>query len=294
MSTTSTDLINECLAHLHATHRDPLNKLNGSLDASQTTVLLTYDLAAIQAGAVISIDLEIMFVWSVSSLTATVQRAYAGTTAATHADASLVTVNPKFSQFHVLNEINSDLDDLSANGLFRVATTTFTYSAAVAGYVIPADDIIEILQVKYDAPGPSKQWPEILSYKIRRESDTGDFATGVSIDLYDGAYAGRDVRVTYAAPFVKFSGLAVAISTTGLPTTAYDLPAIGAAVRLQSFREPQRNFNEAQGAPRRAGEVPPGAQLTASQGLRQLRRDRVRGEASGLRKQWPTRKRVIK
>jgi hypothetical protein len=296
VSTTALDLVNETLNHLHATHRDPLNKLNGSLDTSTTTVTLTYDLASIATGALISIDLELMYVWEVQNAatkTVTVQRAYGGSTAATHADGALVTVNPKFSAFHVLNRINDDLDDLSANGLFAIETDVLTYSSAIQGYELtPTASVIEVLQVKYDEPGPGKFWPEITNYKLRRASDTDDFSSGLAIVLYEGGQDGSPVRVTYAAPFTHLSALNTAISTSGLPTTAYDLPPLGAAQRLQAFREGQRNFNEAQPAPRRSSEVPPGAQFQAVRGLQQIRRDRIRVEASRLRKAWPTRKRI--
>lgn len=294
MSTTAADLVNETLAHLHATHRDPMNKLSASINASVTSVSFTYDLNAIQVGALIAVDLELMYVWEVTgSKTVTVERGWGGSTAATHADASLVTVNPKFSAFTVLNELNADLDDLSANGLFAVETDVVTYSSAINGYELtPTSSIIEILQLKYDESGPAKQWPEIKSWKLRRASDTTDFASGYAIVLYDAGQDGSAIRVTYAAPFTKFSTLASTISSTGLPATAYDLPPLGAALRLQAFREPQRNFNEAQSAPRRAGEVPPGSQLSAGAGLRQIRRDRVRVESSRLRKAWPVKKRL--
>jgi hypothetical protein len=296
MSTTALDLVNETLNHLHATHRDPLNKLSGSLDNSTTTVTLTYDLASIASGAVISIDLELMYVWEVQNAatkTVTVERGYGGTSAAAHDDGAIVTVNPKFSASTVLNRINDDLDDLSANGLFAVETDVVTYSSAIAGYELtPTAGIIEILQVKYDEPGPGKYWPEITNYKLRRASDTTDFASGFAIVLYEGAQSGAPIRVTYAAPFTKFSALSDSISTTGLAATAYDLPPLGAALRLQATREGQRNFNESQPAPRRASEVPPGAQLQAARGLQQIRRDRIRVESSRLRKAFPTRKRL--
>lgn len=297
MSTTSTDLVNETLSYLHAGNRDPINKVTGALDASTTSVSLAYDLQAARAGAVLSVDLELIYVWEVANeqtKSLVVERGYAGTTAATHLDGALATVNPKFPAYNVLNALNADLDDLSANGLFQVATQAVTYSSAIGGYNLSGTGtILEILQVKYDESGPGKYWPEINNFKLRRASDTTDFSSGNAIVLYQEGQDGAPVRVTYATPFTKFTALAQNISSvTGLPSTANDLPPMGAAYRLQSVREGQRNFNEAQPSPRRGSEVPPGAQLQAARGLSQIRRDRIRVEASRLRKQWPNRKRL--
>jgi hypothetical protein len=297
VSVTSTDLVQETLSVLHAGNRDPINKLSATIDSSQTTLALTYELNAARQGVVIAIDLELIFVWEIvseQSRTLTVERGYAGTTAAAHTAGALVTVAPKFPAFNVLNAINADLDDLSANGLFQVKTVAVTYSSAISGYDLPnATDIIEVLQLKYDEPGPARLWPEITSYKLRRASDTSDFSSGNAIVVYQQGNDGSPIRVTYAAPFTHFTALGQDIAaTTGLPWTANDLPPMGAAYRLQVVREGQRNFNEAQPAPRRSSEVPPGAQIQAAQGVLAIRRNRIRVEASRLRKAWPTRKRL--
>jgi hypothetical protein len=297
VSNTIDDLINETYSYLYAGSRDPLNKLTTTLDTDDTAVVLTYELGSARAGSVLSIGLELLYVWEVAneqSQVLTVERGYLGTTAAAHTAGAMVTINPKFPAVAVFNAINADLDDLSANGLFQVLTTTLTYSAAVQGYDLGSNlEVLEILQVKYDEPGPAQLWPEIKSYKLRRASDTSDFGTGKAIVLYESGNPGTDLRVTLARPFVRFTALGQFISTqSGLPVTAYDIPPLGAAYRLQSVREGQRNFNESQPATRRADEVGAGAQLQAARGLQQLRRDRIRVEAARIRKLWPNRRRM--
>lgn len=296
MSTTSTDLINETYSYLYAGTRDPFNKVSGAVDASQTTIQLTYDLGAARAGAVLAVDLELWYVWEVTNeqtKTLVVERGYLGSTPATHTAGTMCTVNPKFPAYNVLNAINAELDDLSANGLFRTATISVTYSASIQGYDLTAvTDLLEVLQVKYDEPGPAKLWPEIKSYKLRRASDGTDFASGNALVVYEAGQPGSAVRITYAAPFTKFTALGQAITITGLPTTAYDIPPMGAAYRMQSVREGQVKFNESQPATRRGDEVGSGAQLMGARGLQQIRRDRIRMETSRLRKLWPNRRRV--
>jgi hypothetical protein len=294
MSTTSTDLIQESVRYLYSTSRDPQNKLNGAIDSATGTLSMLYPVDAARAGAVLALDLELLYVWEVvneGTSTLTVERGYLGSVPAAHSDATLVTVNPKFSQFAILEALNADLDDLSGFGLFQVQTSTVIYNPSVQGYDI-APNVLEILQVKYDESGPGKLWPEIRSYKLRRASDTGDFASGNALVVYDSGQPGADLRITYGAPFTHFSALGEQISTTGLPSTANDLPPLGAALRLQYMREGQRNFNEAQPSTRRADEVAAGAQLTAARGLQQIRRDRIRVETNRLRKIWPNKRRL--
>ena len=77
------------------------------------------------------------------------------------------------------------------------------------------------------------------------------------------------------------------ISTRQLPNTAYDIPSLGAALKLQSMREPQRNFNTAQGDSRRAEEVPPGAQLRSVPALQIPYERRIKEEARRLKRMYP-------
>ena len=60
-----------------------------------------------------------------------------------------------------------------------------------------------------------------------------------------------------------------ALSTTGLHLEAYDLPALGAALRLMSSRPIRREFLDEQGSSRSAEEVPPGAISASMRDLRE-------------------------
>jgi hypothetical protein len=291
--TTSTDLIHETTRHLYATARDPQNKLAVALsDTTGTSAQFTYTLGAIQAGAVLSVDLELMYVWAVDNPvtnTVTVERGYLGSTAATHLLDAIVTVNPKFPAFSILNAINEDLDDLSGYGLFTTDTVSVTYSPAVDGYDLTGvSNLLEVLEVKYQDDGPQKRWPVIKSWTLKRDSLTTEFASGLALVVNNSGSSGRPIRVTYSKPFTRFTALAQDCqSVAKLPSTANDLPPLGAALRLQAVREGQRNFNESQPATRRAQEVQTGAQYNSTRGLQELRRQRIRIEARRLQKFWP-------
>ena len=131
-------------------------------------------------------------------------------------------------------------------------------------------------------------------WKIRRNSSATDFPSGFALVLAEEAHPGRAVRVTYSAPYSALSGVNDdVLAVSGLQIEGHDIPALGAAFRLEAVREVQRNFNEAQPSPRRADEVRTGAQLEASRGLLQLREQRITSLRTLLNKQYPNR-RVIR
>lgn len=273
-----------------------MNLLSGSHNNSQTTFTFSKPLGSMIDGCYIAVDLEIIYVWTVVSTTgtATVQRGMLGSTAATHSDAALVTVNPRFPKFSILQAINADLDDLSAspNGLYQVKNVTLTYNPAAQGYDLTSiADYVDVLRVRAKIPGPSKAWPEIRSFQLKRNMDTTDFASGNAIILYEGGYPGLDIRVTYSQAFTHLSALTDDVVTvSGLPATMHDIPPLGAAARLSGVRETKRNFTEGQGDGRRATEVPPGSQTNSMRGLLAIRQARIRAESARLGGNYPARR----
>ena len=78
----------------------------------------------------------------------------------------------------------------------------------------------------------------------------------------------------------------------GMTTTMEDIPPLGAALRLQGVREGQRNFNETQGDSRRAEEIPVGAQLSSTRGLKDFFDSRIQTELRRLNKLYPYHRRI--
>lgn len=299
--TTAADLVSEARRYLLPTAREPLNVLSGAHDASTGTFTFTYDITAITAGSYLSVDLEIVYVWSTTpaSKTVTVQRAMQGTTAASHVDGTLVAVNPRFSDFSVLQAINADLDDLSStsNGLWAQPETVveFTYQPQMQGYDLTAlpSNFINILAIHYDTPGPWKLWPELRRWQLKRGMDVTDFPSGTALIVYDPGYPGRDVRVVVSLPFTHFTNLTDdTASVAGLASTMNDIPPLGAAARLSGVRETQRNQFEAQGDPRRATEVPTNSQIAGMRGLLSMRASRIKAESARLTNNYPVRRRA--
>lgn len=295
--TTCADLVNDTRRLLFSGKRETLNKLNGEISSTTVTALtLANDPGPIQAGAYLSIDLEIMYVWSVSTRTVTVERGMLGTTADTHVDGSIIYVNSQFPAFSIFSAINDDLNDLSSpeNGLYKVTSVEVTYNPAVQGYdITDSDTILNILAVRANIPGPSNDWVPLTAWRYNSQANTTDFPSGNSLTLFQAGSPGLAVRVTYSSPFTTFSSLTDNVTTTGLPATAYDLPPLGAGMRLVGVREVKRNFDESQGDTRRASEVPPNAQMAGYQALARERQRRLKAEAAQLANTWPYRRKGI-
>lgn len=267
------------------------NKLSGNLTTSATTVTFTYELAGIRAGSLIEIDAEQMYVWSVTDATktATVERAFNGTTAAAHTSGAIVIVNPRFPRSQILEAINDELADLASpmHGLFQVKVLDLNYNGSDRQVNLPAvATIIDLLEVR--SRYKSDDYQQVRAVKLLRDMPTKDFGSGMALQLDQDIRQG-DLRITYKAPFIKATVEADSIQTIcGYPESAEDILVIGAQIRLMTPREMKRNFTESQGDTRRSDEVPPGAVNNSITNLLRMRRDRITAEAARLTRQYPT------
>lgn len=289
--TTTADLINETRTHLLAFDNQELNRLGEALDAIETDVTYDFASSSIQTGAVLSIDLELMYVWSNTSLTATVLRGHQGSVAATHADDGLIEVNPRFSNFAILRALNAELASLSApvNGMYRVRTVDLTYTAARSGYDLTGVTDMIGDPISVEGKGHlSGDRVRLKDWRVIRDADTSDFASGKALYLYEGPAPGRAIEVAYKAPFVSLATLADNVTTISfLPDSAHDIPPLGAAARLLAGRESRRAQFDSQPEPRQAADVPPGSNRNAAANLLALRNQRIREEVSRLHAAYP-------
>jgi hypothetical protein len=93
--------------------------------------------------------------------------------------------------------------------------------------------------------------------------------------------------VSYKSPLTLITATTDAKSGTGLPSTAYDLPPLGAALALMTTTPIRREFLDAQGMHRRAEEVPPGAISASMRDLRMRREMRVAAESARIAAMYP-------
>lgn len=292
--TTLSDLVERTRRHLYSGEvRDERNRLSLALDSSAASLSLSYSAAGIQRGTSLAIELEELYVWDISGTTVTVSRGDGGSTAASHVIDSTIFVNPKFSAFAIMGAINDELNALTAAGLFAVGTVDFTYQAGTDAYNLTGvTDLIDIIDVTYDANDSTSRWPGIprSGYSLRRGMQTGEFASGLALTINGWAESGRDINVVYKKPYTAFTTLAQNVeSYAGVHATAHDILPLGAAIRLTVGAEVARNFLD-QGDTRRADEVPAQSRGSQMRALAALRRDRISEERARLYAKYPTRR----
>jgi len=270
---------------------EDLDIITGDVGVADSSIIVQGISASIVKGVVIELNAELMYVISVVSTTISVLRGYAGSTAATHTTSDIVRVSPKFPTHRIISSLNDDLSDISspAHGMFQMRTTTFTYNGGVAGYNLDTSGSVvdSIYEVTHAAVGVLANEPEIISWRLKRDRDTGSFASGNALILYDGAIPGRTVRVLYKSALTPITDGTTERSATGLPTTAYDLPPLGAAMALMTTRPIRREFLDAQGTSRMGEEVPPGAISASFRDLMGRRKARLEAETARLTAQYP-------
>lgn len=292
--TTGADLV--AATRLHLGGRPQLNLLAQNLTSGGTTVTFTRSLAGIQEGSVLSVGLEVLYVWSVdtAALTALVQRAQQGSAAAAHTAGDVVLVNPKFTDWEIFTALNNDLASLSANGLYQIRTLDLTAVAGRTGYDFNATGFLSVADIRWQRPGTvSNEWPEITDFTLSPNMPTGTFPSGTALFL-DGPLptAQQTIRVRYRSALGTLTALTDDVTVTGLPATAADIPPFGAAITVLASRPAARADTSSQGDTRRAAEVSVNDTTGAPAALRVLRAQRISEEATRLAQQWPNRTRA--
>jgi hypothetical protein len=281
----------------------------GGISAIDTTFKFSpSNSVAVRAGAIMSVDYELMYVTNVDSGTVTVVRGYEGSTAASHAVGALAYIQPKYTMFDIAVQLNDELLRLSSpdNGLFRVGEYTLTWNPVYMGYDlgntnadgtnnpsgIPAN-FLDVLEVRHKIPYPTRNYPKIGKWKVLRNvPDAAVFPSGAGIVFYEGGYPGQPVYVQYSAPFTTVdltnpANFSADITTlTGMSSTMVDIPPLGAEIQLTLPREIKRNFMESQPDPRKAPEIPPLAVSNSVQALMITYNTRISEEAARLQRQY--------
>lgn len=266
------------------------NKLSASVNSSDTSFVMSYELAGTRSGTIIEVDSELVYIWEASSgnKTLTVERGYAGTTAASHSAGAIVKLNPRFPKSQMLDALNQDIDDLSSplNGLFKVVTLTLEYNGSDRQINLTgATDVIDLVDVRLRYL--SDDYPYVSKAKLQRDLPTSDFASGYAIVFNEPLMSG-DLRVRYKAPFSRVSSISDNIqSVSGIPLSMEDILEMGVMSRMLSTREVKRNFIESQGDTRRSEEVSSGAMRDSFGNILRLRRDRIIAEAAKLSRLYP-------
>ena len=267
------------------------NKLAAGINGSVTTLGLVFDPKGVREGAVIEVGAELMYVWSVSGPTVTVERGWEGTTAASHNANAIITVKPRFPNRQLFDYLNDEISDLSspANGLFQVKTATLQYNGSDRAIDMSGvTDLISIHEVRWRYQ--RDEWLDVRGYRLSRNAATTDFASGLMLIFDSPPAQSSTVRVTYKAPYSRLATLSDDLTTVGgVQATLEDVVRMGVQLRAMVGREVKRNFTEAQGDTRRAMEVAPGAVQASWRGIAAIRQQRIEAEQARLSQQYPLR-----
>ena len=292
--TTVQNWVDQTRSYLMSGYTENRNQLASPYTAGSGTLVFSKPTDGIRAGTRLSIGTNTFYVWSIAGSTASVSAGEEGSTDASATTGSLVRVAPRFTDNDILVQLGNEINDLSspANGLYGLSTADFTYNPVLTGYDLGpvADQLISIYEVKYLTPGPAHDNPRIpnTKWRLNRNADTTQFPSGFALQLFSPGYAGFGVRVVYKSNLTMPTTTFANVASTGLQTTAFDIPPLGAAIRMMSGREIKRDFTEAQGDTRRGLEVQAGAIQASANGLQQLRARRIAAESAKLEALYPS------
>ena len=275
-----------------AVGRDKINTLATTCNSSTTSIVLTYTPGAeIVAGVIIEIDYEQMMVVSNSTVTLTVIRGWNGTTAASHTSSTVVYVEPRFPRQAILDEAISELRALPQT-IFTTETVVLTFSSTtnrvdLTGATGTVYRVIHADRANFEGQSYPGFKPTL---RIIRNADPTAFPSGYAVAIDEGLSYGQvaTVRVVYAkslATTTLSSGTDLQ-STVGLPITAEDIIAFGAASRLLYDKEALRLDFTRQGQSRAAEEIPPEVQGRQAQRWRLEADRRISEEAMRLVGIW--------
>jgi len=245
--TTFNELVEEVLINLEGftLRQDRTTYLTAGINSTDLSIALANG-ENIGKG-VIEVDEELIHLDSVdrtdrSAVISPFGRGYRGTTAASHDTNSKVTFAPSFPKLSVKRAINDTIKAVYPN-IYGVDRTTFTFNSAQTTYSIPAA-AESVLSITWQIVGPTGEWMPIRSWRHDPNANTGEYATGNTVSIYEGLTPGRTVQVVYSKePTELSSGSDVFTTVTGLPASTRDVIVYGAAYRMVSFIDPGRlNF----------------------------------------------------
>lgn len=267
------------------------NKLSATVDDDATTLSFAFPLRGIVAGSVLEVELEQVYVWSADATagTAIVERGWNGTAAVAHTAPLIVNVSTRFPRVTMLTFLNHELADLSSpvNGLFVMSAADLAYNQD--GRDIPLTltpaPLNTLYAVRYR--DSSREWPLVRKWELVRDGNTAEFPSGLSLRLFTEPWSTGLLRIQWKSGFAAVSTLATDLASVTGGTELDEILKLGVQIRALGMREPKRNFSESQPEPRRAQEVPPGAESASIPALTRMRRDRVIAEAARLNARYP-------
>jgi hypothetical protein len=242
---------------------------------------------------IIEIDDEMMWVDSYDRQANTITiapfgRGYNGTTAATHAANSKVTITPTYPRYAVKRAINDTIGAVYPK-VFAVGSSAVSFLASRTTYSVPAE-AIQILSMAWQSVGPTKEWLPIRQWRWDPIAYASSFPTGRTVSIYDNVLPGRTINIVYAHLPAAMTANADDFETvTGLPSSMKDVIVYGAAWRLSSYVDPARISISSPAADELDVKRPYGTGTNVTKQLQALYMNRLEEESLKQKLQFPTR-----
>ena len=257
------DVVRHAKRLLHSNTRTELDAIHTTITAVATTIRLKYQTEGIRAGSYISVSMndgtlapETMYVHARNGEYATVQRGVDGSTAyAWEADVSIIEVEPRFSEWQILEAVRDAIQALPSN-LHAVSTTTATFSTteqSVASSALATTGFTRILSATRTARSGEDR---LVKFNIKVQEYGGAY----EIIRQEGIEKSVTVNLTYAHPFVisTLDPDTNLVTTAGMSIEMLDIPGLGAAASLMLADEATRLDLHAAGDSRGDGALNPG------------------------------------
>lgn len=291
--TTFNEMIDDTLIHLtgFSTFQDQATHLTSTITSSSTQITVA-DPTAVSRG-LIEIGTELIQVDSVNSSTGVLTippygRGYRSTTAVAHSSGERVVSSPMFPRSTVKKAINDTIKSVYPE-LFAVGSVEFPFQPSITAYSLPAG-ALDVLQIKYQSIGPSKEWLPVRRYEVDKHASTTEFTNGVAVNVYEGIIPGRPIRITFTKePSELVNNSDIFTTVTGLPASCEDLIRFGAAYRLVPFFESARLSGQSAESDFGGANRQPGGASQLSRFLLQMYQVRLAEETKGLQSVFPIR-----
>ena len=257
------DVVRHAKGLLHSNTRTELDAIHTDITAVATTIRLKYQTDGIRAGSYISgsksdgtLASETMYVHARNGEYATVQRGVDGSTAyAWEEDVSIIEVEPRFSEWQILEAVRAAIQALPSN-LHAVSTTTATFSTteqSVASSALATTGFSRILSATRTARSGEDR---LVKFNIKVQEYGGAY----EIIRQEGIEKSVTVNLTYAHPFVisTLDPDTNLVTTAGMSIEMLDIPGLGAAASLMLADEATRLDLHAAGDSRGDGALNPG------------------------------------
>ncbi|MBM4407834.1 MAG: hypothetical protein FJ038_04350 [Chloroflexi bacterium] len=271
-------LIEQTRGHLLGSHRPIYNRLGTGMDASIETIELEFAADAVSRGSVLGLADELMYVWTISANNAVVQRGYLGTTPAVHAEGTMIEVNPRFPQGLLRTSLKNEIASWGQR-IPRMQAVEVDVTTSTRVYELDVEpDFFHLLEIML-VTTVSGAAPKRVGGRAQR--NYAEVASGTALILTD-VCEGTAI-CTVAGPFdlTAFDDDTELEDDCGVPSTALDIPPLGAAWRVLSTREVARTAIDAQPEPRAAQDVQAGHIIQTARQLKALRDERI-GEEGRL------------